>query len=143
MSQLAPEQIEALTAAVRSRDYLQRMVSQIEQLHRIVFHADPRVNWQLVHRSAEQILIAEIVFRYQGGIEGLDSTLRDLAEGGETWDSAIRQVSAAMHSYFTTPLGIVMRQDLFGDDAVFITPNAHEWTAQVWGRTPSGQTETS
>jgi hypothetical protein len=143
LSQLAPEQIEALTAAIRARDYLQRIVSQIEELHRIVFHANQRVDWQLADRSAEQILIAEIIFRYQGRIEGLDSALRGLADSGKTWDSAVGQVSAAMHSYFTTPLGIVMRQDLFGDDAVFITPDAHEWTAQVWGRTSGGQTETS
>ena len=57
-----------------------------------------------------------------------------MQDAGQNWEAALRELAAAIHSYFTTPLGMVMRQDLFGSDAVFITPDAHTWTAQLKGR---------
>ena len=134
MSQLACEEIDRLTAALQAHDYLARIVREIEQSHRVVFHDNKRVDWALVRRSAEQILIAELVCRYQGRVDGVYFALRAMEDGGQNWDAALRELAAAIHSYFTTPLGMVMRQDLFGPDTVFITPDAYTWTAQLKGR---------
>jgi hypothetical protein len=143
LSQLAREEIERLTAALQAHDYLARIVREIERSHRVVFHDNKRVDWDLVRRSAEQILIAELVCRYQGRAEGVYFALRALEDGGQKWDAALRGLAAAIHSYFTTPLGMVMRQDLFGSDAVFITPDAHTWTAQLKGRPATNDTGVS
>ena len=51
---------------------------------------------------------------------------------------AIQELAAGIHSYYTTPLGIVLRKDLFGDDVVFITPDAHEWIRQREGKRQTG-----
>jgi hypothetical protein len=134
VAQLARQEIDRLTAALQAHDYLARIVHEIEQSHRVVFHANQRVDWDLVRRSAEQILIAELVCRYQGRADGVYFALRALENAGQKWEAALQELAAAMHSYFTTPLGMVMRQDLFGSDAVFITPDAHTWTAQLKGR---------
>lgn len=139
MSQLAREEIERLTAAVRTHDHLRRIVDEIEHLHRVVFHDNARADWGLVRRSAEQILIAELVGRYQGQPDGVFFALRALEDSGRTWDAALAELAAAMHSYYTTPLGMVLRQDMFGDDAVFITPDAYEWAAALRAQRRGGK----
>lgn len=131
MSRLTREQLEALSAAIRTQDCLERVVGEIEHLHRVVFHANQRANWDVVRRSAEQILVAEIVCRHRGQPDGVYFALRAMEDGGRTWDAAIRELAASIHSYYTTPLGIVMRQDLFGPDVVFFTPDALESSAQL------------
>jgi hypothetical protein len=131
---LAPDEIERLTQACGAHDYLGRILGEIEALQRIVFHANQRADWSRVRRSAQQILMAEIVYRYQGHPEKVYFALRALEDGGQSWPVAIRELAAAMHSYFTTPLGLVMRQELFGEEVVFITPDAYDWTAQLQGR---------
>lgn len=142
LAQIPREQLAGLTAAIQSHDYLDRVVREIEELHRVVFHANERVDWSLVRRSAEQILITEIVGRHRGQIEGVFFALRAMENGGKSWEAAIRELAASMHSYYTTPLGIVMRQDLFGTDVVFITPDAYVWTDRLRGRQEAGQPET-
>lgn len=137
MPQIAAEQLERLSAIIRHDASLERIVREIEGLHRIVFHDNPRADWSRVRQSAEQILIAELVNRYQGEIGGLLRALRDLEQGGTRWEAACRELARGMHSYYTTPLGIVMRQDLFGDQAVFITPDAYAWTARQRGQPTS------
>ncbi|MFH1747656.1 MAG: hypothetical protein ABIG44_11490 [Planctomycetota bacterium] len=127
MPTVASEQVEQLTAAIQSHDFLRRLLESLEQLHRLVFHADESIDWSLVHHSAEQILIAEIVSRHDGDIDGIYHALRTFEGQGRPWGGAIQELASNMHSYFTTPLGIVMRNDLFGDDAVFISPEAHDW----------------
>jgi hypothetical protein len=134
LSRLAPDEIERLTQALGAHDYLGRILDEIEALQRIVFHANRRADWSLARRSAEHILIAEIVYRYQGHPEQVYFALRALEDGGRTWEAAVRELAAAVHSYFTTPLGLVMRQDLFGEEVVFLTPDAYDWTAQLKGR---------
>ena len=141
MGRLANDQIDALLAAIRTRDELRRMRDEIEQMLRVVFHANERAQWELARRAAEQILVSEIVCRYQGDPGRVFFTLRGMEHGGQTWDSAIRELAAAIHSYYTTPLGLVMRQDLFGSDVVFITPDAYAWTAQQRGKPPAGAAE--
>ncbi len=131
MARLTREQVEALTAAIGAHDHLRRVAGEIEHLHRVVFHANARVDWALVRRSAEQILIAEMVSRHGGHPDGIFYQLRNLEDQGRSWDEAVREVAAAIHSYFTTPLGLILRQDLFGDEAVFITPDAYEWTSYL------------
>ena len=140
MSQLARDEIDRLTTALRAQDYLVRIVREMEQLHRVVFHDNKRVDWDLVRRSAEQILIAELVCRYQGRVDGVFFALRALEDAGRNWEAAIRELAAAMHSYFTTRLGMLMRQDLFGAEAVFITPDAYTWAAQLKGRPATPET---
>ena len=130
MSTAAREQVEALTAAIHSHDFLRRLLESLEQHHRLVFHADEGIDWSLVRQSAEQILVAEILTRHRGDIDGIYHALRSVETAGRPWGVAIQQLAAAMHSYFTTPLGIVMRQDMFGDQAVFISPDAHDWIQQ-------------
>lgn len=142
MPQLSPAEIDRLTQAVRTHDLLRRIVAAIDELQRVVFHANARVDWSLSRRSAEQILIAEMVYRYQGDPARVPAALQTLEHGRRTRDAAIAEFAAAAHSYYTTPLGMVMRQDLFGPDNVFITPDAHAWTAQLQGReTPADRQE--
>jgi len=131
-------QLDALTNAVRHTEYLVRLCDEVERLHRVVFHDNPRADWNRVRASAEQILIAEIVSRYGGRCEGVLEKLRSIQQAGRTWEAALRELAAAIHSYYTTPLGIVMRQDLFGEAAVFVTPDAYEWTDQNRGTEAAG-----
>ncbi len=129
MAQAGPELIERLTAAIRSHDFLRDLVLRIEQSQNVVFHASPRAEWNNARRSAEQILIAEIMTRYQADIGGVQLALRNLERDGMPWRDAIRDFATRVQSYYTTPLGIVMRRDLFGDDAVFLSPEALAWVA--------------
>jgi len=116
---------------VREHDHLRRVCSAIEDMHRVVFYGYREADWTRAGASAEQILIAELVSRHQGNPDGVFFALRALEDGGKTWDEAIRELAAAIHSYFTTPLGIILRQDLFGDAAVFMLPAAKEWAAEL------------
>ncbi len=127
MARLPEHEIKRLTAAIQEHDYLRRVVEEIERLHRVVFHGNTRADWRLARPSAEQILIAEIVVRHCGQIDGVYFALRKLEDAGQSWDDAVRGLSVGVHSYFTTPLGIIMRQDMFGSGAVFITPDALDW----------------
>jgi hypothetical protein len=131
VSQLALEQLHALLEPVRSQDHLRRIVDEIERLHRIVFHSNEHAEWERVRASAEQIVVADIVMRRQGQADAVFYALRALENGGKSWDAAIAEMAAGMHSYFTTPLGIVMRLDLFGDQAIFVTPDAYDWVRHL------------
>lgn len=143
MSTVAREQVEPLIAAIHSHDFLRRLLEALEQHHRVVFHADEGIDWSLVRRSAEQILVAELVTRHQGNIDGVYHALRAMEAGGRPWGVAIQELAAAMHSYFTTPLGIVMRKDMFGDDAVFISPEAYDWIRRRAAARTAGATRKS
>ncbi|MGE0478860.1 MAG: hypothetical protein AB7Q17_00180 [Phycisphaerae bacterium] len=127
MSRLSQSQFDALLATIRQHDFLQRLCDEIDKLQRVVFHANERADWDRARRSAEQILAAEIHLRHRGDPLGLYYTLRNMEDSGKPWDAAIRDVSTGIHSYFTTPLGIVIRHDLFGNDVVFLSPDAKEW----------------
>jgi hypothetical protein len=131
VSRIAPEQVAALTQAIYAQDCLRRLAGALEELHRIVFHDQEDADWTLVRRSVEQILIAEIVSRHGGNPDAPYFALRALENAGKSWNVAIRDLAAAIHSYYTTPLGVVLRQDLFGDQAAFIVPDAHEWTERL------------
>lgn len=133
MARIPHEQIGSLTAAIHAQDYLRRVAHEIEQLLRVVFHDNERADWDLARRSAEQILITEIVSRYRGQADGIYYALRAMEDGGKPWDVAVRDLAAAIHSYYTTPLGMVMRQDLFGEDTIFITPDAYTWIERLRG----------
>jgi hypothetical protein len=127
---VAREQMNSLIAAIHSHDFLCRMLESMEQHHRLVFHANENADWNLVRATAEQILVAEIVSRHKGNIDGVYFALRDLEAGGRTWAAAISELAGRIHSYFTTPLGVVMRKNLFGDNAVFLTTDAYDWIAR-------------
>ena len=127
MSTISREQLDTLIAAIHSHDFLRRLVEAIEQSHRLVFHSVEDADWSLVRRSAEQILVAEIHTRHHGDFDGIYHALRAMEAAGKPWSVAISELAGQMHSYFTTPLGIVLRRDLFGDNSVFITPIAYEW----------------
>ncbi len=130
MARLDPQQVRGLTDAIHTHDFLHRILRRIEQLQQIVFHDLPEANWKNARRSAEQILIAEIVTRYHGEIDGVYFALRKREKEGSSWEAAIRDLAASMQSYFTTPLGIIMRRDLFGEDAVFLSPEAVNWMSK-------------
>lgn len=140
MPTVAREQLEALIAAIHSHDFLRRIVEALEQYHRLVFHALENADWSLVRRSAEQILAAEIITRHKGEIDGIYFALREMENAGKPWSVAINELAGRMHSYFTTPLGIVMRKDLFGDQVVFITPDAYDWIRRREAARGSGAT---
>ncbi|MCG3125762.1 MAG: hypothetical protein CHACPFDD_00589 [Phycisphaerae bacterium] len=124
---ISPEQRERLAAAIHSHEFLHRILREIESALRVVFHSDEQMNWKLARQAAEQILIAEIVCRYRGDFDGIYHAVRRMENEGRPWAAAIRELAAGIHSYFTTPLGIIMRRDLFGDQAVFLSPEALDW----------------
>lgn len=139
MSRIPPEQIAALSSAIRTHDFLHRLLREIEHLHRVVFHGNERANWKLTRASAEQILIAEIVLRHSGSFDGIYFALRKMEGEGKTWATALRDLAGYIHAYFTTPLGIVMRRDLFGDAVVFLSPDADDWVQRAVGEAGAGR----
>lgn len=120
MSQISHETSAQLRQAMQAHDFLHAVAREIENHHRLVFHAMQDVDWSQLRASAEQILMAEIVLRYQGDVSGIFKALEDLQSRGREWNAALREVAARIHSYYTTPLGIRLRADLFGPDAAFI-----------------------
>ena len=127
MAVVSREQLDSLIAAIHSHDFLRRMLESLEQHLRLVFHANEHAVWNMVRATAEQILVAEIVSRHKGNIDGIYFALRDLEAGGRTWEAAINELAGRVHSYYTTPLGVLMRKNLFGENAVFLTTDAHDW----------------
>lgn len=136
VSRIQPATLEQLQHAIRANDYLARLVSEIEHLHEAVFHANPSVDWSRNQPAAEQIVMAEIVLRHRGQPEGIYFVLRNAEQAGKSWDAALRDLAAHMHAYYTTPLGLILRRDLFGERAVFLSPEANELMAQVRGSSP-------
>lgn len=128
MPRISAGESQRLTLAIHSHDFLHRIMRRIEQLHRIVFHADT-LEWKFVRSSAEEILVADIVTRHQGGIDGVYFALRAIEDGGRDWQSAIEEYASYIHNYYTTPLGVLIRRDLFGEASHFVTPNAGEQSA--------------
>ncbi len=123
MSQLSVDDHERLRKAVYEHDFLHRILREIERLQRVVFHAEA-LDWQFVRASAEEILIADIVHRHQGGIDGVYYALRKSEDSGRDWRSAIHEYASYIHNYYTTPLGVVLRRGLFGERSHFVTPAA-------------------
>jgi hypothetical protein len=125
MSRISDSQCEQLRQALRTHDFLHRILRQVEQLHRVVFHAQAKhLPWEFIRSSAEQILIADIVTRHAGNFDGVYFALRQAEDGGRSWAQAIGEYAAYIHNYYTTPLGVVLRRDLFGEAAHFVTPAA-------------------
>jgi len=120
-------QAEQLINAINTHDFLRRILEEIERLQHVVFHGSPRADWSLARRTAEQILAAEILSRHHGNIDGIYFALRSHEVGGKSWAAAISELATNIHAYFTTPLGILMRRELFGEDAAFLTPEAWDW----------------
>lgn len=137
MSRIQAETFEHLQSAIRSHDYLSRLATEIEHLHEAVFHANPSVDWSRNRPAAEQIVMAEIVLRHRGNPEGIYFALRSAEQAGKSWDAALRDLAAHIHAYYTTPLGLMLRRDLFGERAVFLSPEANELMAQVRGSSPT------
>lgn len=133
MSRIAPDELERLYGLLREHDHLRRVRTEIERLHAVVFHAHGEVDEERLRTSAAQILIAEIVSRHHGKPEGIYYVLRSMEDAGQSWDSAVHTLATQIHSYYTTPLGIVMRQDFFGDQAVYLSPDAADWTDRQRG----------
>lgn len=111
MYQITPEKYEQIRKAIYDHDYLHRILRRIEQLHRIVFH-DDESNWKQLRTMAEDILIADMVTRHHGGIDGVFFKLREIENSGRDWKSAIDEYAAYIHNYYTTPLGRILRNDV-------------------------------
>ncbi|MBX3394266.1 MAG: hypothetical protein KF841_02745 [Phycisphaerae bacterium] len=111
MYQITPEKHEQLRKAIYDHDYLHRVLRRIEQLHRIVFH-DDESGWKQLRTMAEDILIADMVTRHRGGIDGVFFKLREIEDSGRDWKSAIDEYAAYIHNYYTTPLGRILRNDV-------------------------------
>jgi len=123
MARLSDEQRDRLRGAVQSHEYLRRIVRELEKLQRLVFHHHAAAPDKL-RPSAEEVLIADIVMRHRGNFDGVYFALRAAEDAGRTWDQAIIEYAASTHAYYTTPLGLLIRRDLFGDGAHFISPLA-------------------
>jgi hypothetical protein len=128
MPRIPDDQRQRLRDAILSHDFLHRIVRQIEQLHRVVFHTQAKtLDWRFVRTSAEEILIADILSRHDGAIDGVYYHLRKSEDSGRRWDQAIAEYAAYIHNYYTTPLGVVMRRELLGKDSHFVTPAAGKY----------------
>lgn len=123
MPRISEEQLSQLRQAIHEHPHLRRIVRQVEHLQRVVFHAD-ELNWQFIRASAEEILIADIVSRHQGSFDGIYFSLRRLEDNGKPWTQALNEYATYIHNYYTTPLGVVLRRDLFGENSHFVTPSA-------------------
>jgi hypothetical protein len=137
--QNASQQLNELAGVIAAQPPLRALRDELVRLHKVVFHsyADARV--EDIERSAEQILITEIVSRHHGRPEVLLDTLQAKQASGTSHADAVRELVRSIHSYYTTPLGVVMRQDLFGNQAVFLTPDAQDWTTRQRGRSREAQ----
>ena len=131
--QIASKEIAELTTALSADPDLRQLRDEIERLHHVVFHTEPDIDWSRVRGSADQILIAEIVSRHHGHPTGLRDALRAMEAAGTPHAAAVSDLATQIHSYYTTPLGVVMRQNLFGQRAVFILPDAYEWKDRQLG----------
>ncbi len=123
MPMIPPAEYDRFSKAIAEHAFLHRVLRQIEHLHRVVFHAES-LDWHYVRAAAEEILIADIITRHQGGIDGVYYALRQIEDKGQDWMGAVNEYASYIHNYYTTPLGVVMRRDLFGNAAHFVTPAA-------------------
>ena len=117
------DELQKLRKAIYDHDFLHRILRKIEHMHRVVFHANT-LDWQYVRAAAEEILIADIVTRHAGKIDGVYYALRMAEDEGRDWQHAVASYATYVHNYYTTPLGVVLRKDLFGDKCHFVTPAA-------------------
>lgn len=123
MPRISEEQLNQLRKAIHEHPHLRRIVRHVEHLQKVVFHAES-LDWQFIRASAEEILIADIVTRHQGSFDGVYFALRRMEDSGKPWTQALLEYSTYIHNYYTTPLGVVLRRDLFGDSSHFVTPSA-------------------
>lgn len=127
---ISKDKREQLRQAIHSHDFLHRIMRQVEHLHRVVFHQRVKeLDLQFIRASAEEILIADILTRHEGNIDGVYFALRKVEDSGRSWQHAISDYAAYIHNYYTTPLGVLLRRDLFGEDAHFVTPAAGKYAA--------------
>jgi hypothetical protein len=128
MPRVSDAQRQKLQEAVLTHDFLHRILRQIEHLHHVVFHERVQsLEWQFIRESAMEILIADLLTRHNGEIDGIYFHLRKLEDGGRSWAHAINEYAAYIHNYYTTPLGVIIRRDLFGEACHFVTPSAGPW----------------
>ncbi len=123
MHQTSDEQTAYLRSTIHTHVFLHRLVRKIEHLLKTVFHAED-LDWRHVRSAAEEILIADILTRHHGNIDGVYFALRKSETEGHAWEQAIADYAAYAHNYFTTPLGVVLRRNIFGENSHFVTPMA-------------------
>ncbi len=123
MARLSEDEIARLRHAVQTYDVLRRVVRQIETLHRLVFHRY-ELDATKFRAAAEEILMADVEMRHRGNFDGVYFALRAAEDAGKKWDQAVADYAASSHAYYTTPLGLLIRRDLFGDAASFVSPQA-------------------
>ncbi len=123
MHQSSDEQTAYLRSTIHTHIFLHRLVRKIEHLLKTVFHAED-LDWRHVRSAAEEILIADILTRHHGNIDGVYFALRKSETEGHAWEQAIADYAAYAHNYFTTPLGVVLRRNIFGENSHFVTPMA-------------------
>jgi hypothetical protein len=128
MARLSQDELARLRHAVQTYDVLRRVVRQVETLHRLVFHRY-ELDATKFRAAAEEILMADIVMRHRGNFDGVYFALRAAEDAGKKWDQAVADYAASSHAYYTTPLGLLIRRDLFGDAASFVSPQAMQLTA--------------
>src|SRR5262245_51686607 len=99
---VSKEKREQIRQAIHSHDFLHRIMRQVEHLHRVVFHQRVKgLDLHFIRASAEEILIADILTRHEGNIDGVYFALRKVEDGGRSWQHAISEYSAYIHNYYT------------------------------------------
>ena len=102
---MIPEtQLYELSTQIQAHDQLRAVQTEVERVLRVVFHDLPQADWNRAQQAAQQILKA-----------------------GLSREAALHELAARIHAYYTTPLGIMLRCDLFGAGAVFVSPEALGW----------------
>jgi hypothetical protein len=127
VSRIAADKFHELRHAIQTQDYLRSVCEEIVRLERVVFHAMESADWSQAERVGEQILVADLMLRHRGDPQNLRNALLAMERAGKPWMAAVRDLAGYTHAYFTTPLGIVIRGDMFEDEAVFLSPEATQW----------------
>ncbi|MFO0972003.1 MAG: hypothetical protein U1A27_00995 [Phycisphaerae bacterium] len=136
MAQLLKDEILRLREAVRTHEFLRRIVREVERLLRLVFHRH-ELDVMRTRASAEDIVIVDIAMRHRGNFDGIYHALRAAEDAGRSWDQALAEYAGNIHAYYTTPLGLIIRRDVLGAAATFATPTIEQFT-RAFGDRPGG-----
>ncbi|MBN2447841.1 MAG: hypothetical protein JXO22_14005 [Phycisphaerae bacterium] len=124
---ITQEQYDELSHAIDDVPMLREVRDEIVQAQKVVFHDLKGADWTRSEAVARQIMIADLSTRHHGDVHRMEEELRQCEQRCGSHATALQQTASYIHSYFTTPLGIMMRCELFGDGAVFLSPEALKW----------------
>ncbi len=113
---VSKERQQAWTSEVAHEPRLDSLCRVIAEQQRAVFHrADHQADQERV--VAEQILLAEVQTAHAGDPNALIFLLDRRIQQGAPEVQVIQEFAQRLHSYYTTPLGVAVRKELFGGSA--------------------------